>query len=414
MAEKIRFVVFGGSSVASPALIDALLRSTRQRPPIEVVLHGRTRHKLEMVGGVCQQMARERPEDLDVGYTTDLEEALEGADYILNQIRVGGLEARAFDETFPHEFGILGEETIGPGGFNNALRTIPVVVEWCQVIERAAPDALMLNLTNPSSVVQYAVTRYSKVRVIGICNTPLDLSHYVARVLEVPLEQLSLDYVGMHHFGFITGARRDGQDVMTQVLERVAEFPELGIDTEIIQALGAVPCPYLRYFFHPNRMLARQQGKPARAEQLLELQDSILTEYAHWTGGQKPAALAKRGANWYEKIIVPVLLALINDTRERIIVNVVNERTVPFLPEQAIVEVACILGADGATPIGSGAAPADVRVMIQLNCTYEMLAAEGIAQRDRKKALRALLLSPLVPSADVAQAIMEHIWPEGE
>jgi len=414
MAEKIRFVVLGGSSVASPALIDALLRLAGQRPPIEVVLHGRTRHKLEMVGGVCQQMVRERPGDLDVGHTTDLEEALEGADYILNQIRVGGLKARAFDETFPREFGIPGEETIGPGGFNNALRTIPVVLEWCRVIERVAPDALMLNLTNPSSVVQYAVTRYSKVRVIGICNTPLDLSNYVARVLDVPLEQLSLDYVGMHHFGFITGARRDGQDVMAQVLERVAEFPELGIDTKIIQALGAVPCPYLRYFFHPDRMLAQQQGKPARAEQLLELQDSILTEYAHWTGGQMPAALAKRGANWYEKIIVPVLLALVNDTRERAIVNVVNARTVPFLPEQAIVEMACIVGAEGATPLGGGVAPADVRMMIQLNCTYEMLTAEGIAERDRKKALRALLLSPLVPSADVAQAILERIWPEGE
>ena len=414
MAEKIRFVVLGGSSVASPALIDALLRSAGQRPPIEVVLHGRTRHKLKMVGGICQQMAHERPGDLDVGYTTDLEEALKGADYILNQIRVGGLEARAFDETFPHEFGIPGEETIGPGGFNNALRTIPVVLEWCQVIERVAPDALMLNLTNPSSVVQYAVTRYSKVRVIGICNTPLDLSNYVAKVLDVGLEQLSLDYVGMHHFGFITGARRDGQDMMAQVLERVAEFPELGIDIEIIQALGAVPCPYLRYFFHPDRMLARQQGQPARAEQLLELQDSILTEYAHWTGGQKPEALAKRGANWYEKIIVPVLLALVNDTRERIIVNVVNERTMPFLPEHAVVETACIVGADGAMPMDIGVAPADVRVMIQLNCTYEMLAAEGIAECDRKKALRALLLSPLVPNADVAQAIMEHIWPEGE
>ena len=414
MADKIRFVVLGGSSVSSPALIDALLRSAGQRPPIEVVLHGRTRQKLETVGDICQQMAREQPGDLDVGYTTNLEEALEGTDYILNQIRVGGLEARAFDETFPREFGIPGEETIGPGGFNNALRTIPVVLEWCKSIERVAPDALMLNLTNPSSVVQYAVTHYSKLRVIGICNTPLDLSNYVAKVLDIPLEQLSLDYVGMHHFGFITGARRDGQDVMAQALERVAEFPELGIDTEIIQALGAVPCPYLRYFFHPDRVLAKQQGKPARAEQLLELQDSILTEYAQWTGGQMPAALAKRGANWYEKIIVPVLLALVNDTRERIIVNVVNGRTVPFLPEQAIVETACTVGADGATPMGVRVPPADVRVMIQSNCTYEMLAAEGIAERDRKKALRALLLSPLVPSADVAQAIMERIWPEGE
>ena len=414
MAERIRFVVLGGSSIASPELVGSLMDSAGQRPPIKVVLHGRTRPKLEMVGTICQQMVRERPGGLEVGYTTDLEEALEGADYILNQIRVGGLKGRAFDETFPREFGIPGEETVGPGGFNNSLRTIPVVLEWCKVIERVAPDALMLNLTNPSSVVQHAVTRYSTVRVIGICNTPLDLSHYVAKLLDVKLEQLSLDYVGMHHFGFITGARHDGRDVMGRVLEQVAEFPELGIDTEIIQALGAVPCPYLRYFFHPDRMLALQKGKPARAEQLLELQDSILAEYADWTGGQKPTALAKRGASWYAKIILPVLLALINDTQERIIVNVVNGQTIPFLAEHAIVETACAVGAEGAKPLGVGGAPPDVRAMIQLNSTYEMLAAEGIAEHDRKKALRALLLNPLVPNADVAQGILEHIWPEGE
>jgi len=413
VAGKIRFVVLGGSGVASPELVDVLLRSAGQRPPIEVVLHGRTRRKLEIVGGICREMARERPGDLEISYTTDLEEALEGADYVLNQVRVGGLKARAFDETFPREFGIPGGDTVGPGGFSNALRTIPVVLEQCRVIERVAPDALILNLTNPSSVIQYAVTRYSKVRVISLCNTPLDLAHYVARVLGVPLGQLSLDYVGMHHFGFVTGARWEGRDVMTVVLERVAGFPELGIDAEIIQALGVVPCPYLRYFFHPDRMLARQMGKPTRAERLLELQDSILGEYAHWTGGPKPPALTQRGASWYEKIVVPVLLALINDTREQIIVNVVNGRTVPFLPKPAIVEVACIVGADGAMPLSVGRVPPEVWAMIELNCVYEILAAEGIAECDRRKALRALLLSPLVPSADVARAVLERIWPAG-
>ena len=410
MTEKIRLVVLGGSSIASPELIALLISLQGQLPPIEVVLHGRTRQKLELVGSICQQMVHTRSGNLFVSYTTDLEKALEGADYILNQIRVGGLKGRAFDETFPRKFGIAGEETIGPGGFNNSLRTIPVVLELCRIIERVAPAALMLNLTNPSSVVQYAITRYSKVRVVGICNTPLDLSHYVAKLLSTALDQLSLDYVGMHHFGFITGARLDGKDVMPLVLEQVAEFPELGIDTEIIQALGVVPCPYLRYFFNPDRMLAKQEGKPPRAEQLLELQESILDEYAKWTGGEKPAALDKRGASWYEKIIMPVLIALLNDTQERIIVNVVNGQTVPFLPEHAIVETACVVGADGIKPLKVGSVPPDVRVMIQSNSTYEMLYAEGIAERDRDKVLRALLLSPLVPNADTAQGILEHIW----
>jgi 6-phospho-beta-glucosidase len=415
MAEKIRFVILGGSSIASPELVDSLMDSAGQRPPIEVVLHGRTQQKLEMVGGICQRMVGGRGVDLEVSYTTDVEEALEGADYVLNQIRVGGLQARAFDETFPHEFGIPGEETVGPGGFNNSLRTIPVVLERCQVIERVAPNALMLNLTNPNSVIQYAVTRYSKVNIVGVCNSPLDLELYVADLLDTPMSELSLDYVGLHHFGFIVGARHDGQDVMDRVLERVAEVDDLGIDLEIVLAQRAVPGSYLRYFYHPDRMLAKQKGKPARATQLLELQDSILSEYADWTGEQKPEALAKRGAGWYAKIVTPVLLAVINDTQERAIVNVVNGKTVPYLAERAIVEVDCTIGAEGAKPVGGVAEPPpDIKAMIQVNSAYEMLAAEGIAERDRNRALRALLLSPLVPSADAARGVLERIWPDSE
>lgn len=413
MAEKVRFVVLGGSSISSPELVDVLLRSAGQRPPIEIVLHGRTLEKLETVGRICQRMVRKQTGDLDVSYTTDLEEALDGADYILNQIRVGGLKARAFDETFPREFGIPGEETVGPGGFNNSRRTIPVMLERCKVIERVAPNALLLNLTNPNSVIQYAVTRYTAVNVIGICNTPLDLSQYVAELLQTPLEELSLDYAGMHHFGFIVGARHDGRDVMDRVLERVAEVPKMGVDPEIIRAQRAVPCPYLRYFFHPDRMLAKQRRKPPRAEQLLGLQDTILAQYADWSRDEKPPVLAKRGPAWYEEIVVPVLLALINNTGERLIVNVVNNHTVPYLPKDAIVEVPCTVGSEGAEPLSVVVPPRDVKAMVQVNATYEMLGAEAIAEDDRQKALGALLLSPLVPNADVAQGILERIWPEG-
>ncbi len=413
MADEVRFTVFGGSSIATPALVEALARSAGQRPHIVLVLHGRTPDKLATVARVCQIVAEERSGDLSVEHTTDLEQALTGADYLLNQIRVGGLKARAFDETFPRDLGIPGEETVGPGGFNNALRTIPVVLEYARVVERVAPNAVWLNLTNPSSLVQYALTRYASVRVIGICNTPIDMIRFVAGVLDADPEDLDVDYVGMHHFGFITRVHRDGQDQMDALMAAADRFAHLGIDPQVLRALRVIPSPYLRYFLHPDRMLARQKGKPARAEQLMALQEEVLAGYRQWTGGGRPPGLEKRGTNWYDEIVAPVLLALVNDTRQRLIVNVVNQGTLPFLPPEAIVEVPCIVGSDGPSPLPiTGPVPMDVRARIQLNCAYEMLAVEAIVERDRDKALRALALNPLVGSADRAQAVLERIWPE--
>jgi len=412
MSKNIKVVVLGGSGVVTPELVDVLVQESERRPPLDLVLVGRTKEKLEVVGRLCQRMAERATTELNVSFTTDVEAALDGADYIINQIRVGGLKARAFDESFPQEFGIPGEETVGPGGFANALRTVPVVLDYCRLVERLAPKAIVLNQTNPSSVVQYAITRYTQVSAIGLCNSPVDLSKGIAEALDIPLEELSISYVGLHHFGWVTKVRWKGEDMMPVVLERVGD--RLGIDPEIIQAIGAVPCPYFRYFFHPDRMLAKQRGRKPRAEELLQLYTAMLEEYKGWTSSEKPEILAKRGALWYKEIVVPVLLAIINDSREQFIVNVVNNSTIPFLPEEAIVEVPAIVGLNEIRPltVDVKAIPPDVVAMLQLNCAYEMLMVEAIVERSYPKALRALLLNPLVSSVDQAKGILDRIWPK--
>ena len=412
MSKNIKVVVLGGSGVVTPELVDVLVQESERRPPLDLVLVGRTKEKLEVVGRLCQRMAERATTELNVSFTTDVEAALDGADYIINQIRVGGLKARAFDESFPQEFGIPGEETVGPGGFANALRTVPVVLDYCRLVERLAPKAIVLNQTNPSSVVQYAITRYTQVSAIGLCNSPVDLSKGIAEALDIPLEELSISYVGLHHFGWVTKVRWKGEDMMPVVLEKVGD--RLGIDPEIIQAIGAVPCPYFRYFFHPDRMLAKQRGRKPRAEELLQLYTAMLEEYKGWTSSEKPEILAKRGALWYKEIVVPVLLAIINDSREQFIVNVVNNSTIPFLPEEAIVEVPAIVGLNEIRPltVDVKAIPPDVVAMLQLNCAYEMLMVEAIVERSYPKALRALLLNPLVSSVDQAKGILDRIWPK--
>jgi 6-phospho-beta-glucosidase len=247
--ERIKLPVLGGSGVATPGLIQSL-KGIKDRPPFDIVLIGRTVPKLEDVSRLCKKLAQGAEVPISVEHTTNLEAGLEGADYVLNQIRVGGYEGRAFDEAFPQKYGIPGEETFGPGGMSYALRTIPVTLGHCEVIEKVAPDSLLINLTNPSSFIQYAVTKYTEVNIIGVCNSPMDLGIAVANLIGAPPDEVWVGYVGMHHFGWITEASWHGRDAMPEVMEKIEELPGLPVDVDIIRAMGAVPTSYYKYFYH--------------------------------------------------------------------------------------------------------------------------------------------------------------------
>jgi len=378
---------------------------------MDVVLVGRTASKLELVGVLCHKLAEAGNVDLRISYTTDFKAALDGADYILNQIRVGGLQARAFDESFPRELGLPGEETVGPGGFSNALRTIPVILKYCRLAEKVAPNALILNLTNPSSYVQYAIRRYTPMSVLGICDTPVSLTRMIAQALELPYSELEFDYVGMHHAGWVTGVRHLGQDVTPQVLDRAERLTKLGVDPQLIRAIGAVPLHYFKYYFHPEHMLAKSVGRTTRAEELVTIQARMAELYAQPDAHERPDIYAKRGANWYKLIVVPVLLSLVRDSRQVFIVNVDNGCTIPWLPAEGIVELPCIVGASGAHPLTVGPAPLDVMAFSQCNCAYEMLAVQAIVEQSYDLALRALLLNPMIRDVEQARAVLEKVWP---
>jgi 6-phospho-beta-glucosidase len=407
---NIKLAVLGGSSVATPQLIRTL-SARADRPPIDIVLLGRTASKLERVAAVSARLADKASPPLTVAHTSDLERGLEGADYVLNQVRVGGYQARAYDESFPQAFGIPGEETCGPGGMNNALRTIPVVLEHCLAIERVAPEALLINLTNPSSFIQYAVTRYTRVKVVGVCDSPAGLAQSVASLLAAPREEIWIGYIGMHHFGWVTEARWQGRDVMPQILARIEDLPGLPVDADLVRAVGAIPTSYFKYYFHPDRMLDRQRGRRTRAQELSELEAKILADYADERLEGALASLERRGANWYEAIVAPVLLAHANDARAVFILNITNGTALPWLPPDAIVELPVVVARHGFQALQPAAAPADIRAMVRLNAACEMLWVEAVVERSTDKALRAMALNPLVQSLDQARAILAEIWP---
>ena len=420
MSNRAKVVVLGGSGVATPELVDALIHCSNRETPMDLVLVGRSRDKLETVTAVGRLLAGQDPL-LSLSCTTDAEAALAGADFVINQMRVGGLEARLFDETFPREIGLPGEETTGAGGFANAVRTVPVALEYARRVERLAPGALMLSFSNPASLVQYAVSRYTRVQTLGLCDVPVTLVGAIARALGVAASELVVDYVGQHHFSWVTGLWWRGRDLLSEAIGKAADIVG-DIDPGIVQAMGAIPCPYFRYVFHPDRMLARTLGRRPRAQELIELQAEILADYERALAtGQRPTVIARRGAIWYRAVIAPVLVALVEGRcgsravpLARYILNVVNGQAIPWLPQEAVVEVPTLLDGGQVRPLATGPVPSAVRALIEAHCAYEMLAAEAIVEGDRAKALRALLLNPFIQTYEQAVAILDRTWHDSD
>ena len=409
MPELKKLTVLGGSSIATPLLVQELAKR-QDRPPFEVCLVGRTRDKLEKVAAASARLAEGAQTPLKISFETDTRKGLDGADYVLNQIRVGGYAARAYDERFSKQFGILGEETYGPGGMSNALRTIPVVLEYCREIETVAPQAVVLNLTNPNSYIQYAATRYSKVNIVGVCDSPVGIGEGIAAMLNVPYKELWVEYVGMHHFGWVVKAIWKGKDMMPEILSKLEQIPGMPVDADIARAVGGIPTSYFKYYYHANRVFEKQQSQQkVRAEQLMELEAQVMKDYNSGAGGI-PEALMQRGAHWYGAIVAPVILAHANNANEVYTLNVVNGTTIKWMPEDAIVETPTLVSAHGFTPLQPASAPPDLQAMVRLNAAFEMLWVEAVVEKDYGKALRAMMLNHLVQNLDQAKAILKEIW----
>ena len=409
MPEYKKLAILGGSSIATPLLVQELSKRP-DCPPFEVCLVGRTRDKLEKVAAASAKVAEKAPSPLKVSFETDTRKGLEGANYVLNQIRVGGYAARAYDERFPKLFGILGEETYGPGGMSNALRTIPVVLEYCREIEAIAPRAVVLNLTNPNSFIQYAATKYSKVNIVGVCDSPVGIGEGIAAMLNVPYKELWVEYVGMHHFGWVLKAIYKGKDMMPEILEKLEQVPGLPVDADIARAVGGIPTSYFKYYYHANRVFEKQKDQEkVRAEQLMELEAQVMRDYTAGVG-DLPEALTQRGAHWYGAIVAPVMLAHANNANEVYTLNVINGTTIKWMPVDAIVETPTLVSGHGFTPLQPAAAPADLQAMVRLNAAFEMLWVEAVVEKDYGKALRAMMLNHLVRDLDQAKAILKEIW----
>lgn len=421
-----KVAVIGGGSSYTPELIEGFIREKEAVPLRELVLHDipAGRDKVEAVGGLAERMLRRQGLDTRLTVTFDRRRALEGADFVVSQFRVGGLEARAKDEHIPLRHGVVGQETTGPGGFAKALRTIPVALEIAREMEELAPGAWLINFTNPSGIITEAVTTHTKVRCIGLCNVPVVMHRVVAAGLGVSPERVELDFVGLNHLSWARRITLDGQDITAAVLaspaaqaEVVKNIPAAEGAEQLLSAIGMLPSPYLRYYYFPQAMLAEEQeairdGRGTRAEVVMRVEKELFELYRRPELTEKPALLSQRGGAFYSEAAVSVIASLAANRPAVHIVNVPNRGALPDLPDDVVIERNSLVSAAGAAPLAAGALPPQIRGLVQQVKAYEQLTVQAGATGDRRTAFLALLNHPLVPGAAAADALLADILRE--
>ncbi len=396
----VRLVVLGGSAPATVQLIDALAGAPGLAG-LELVLHGRSAERLAAV--TCAARLRAEALGLAVRVTAEADRAmaLTGADVVLNQIRPGGLEERSADESFPHEFGLPGEETLGPGGFASAIRSVAALRPVWADLARCCPGALLVNLTNPAGIVTQAARQEFGIEVIAVCDSPLDLlASASGRLGARDPAALRLRYAGMNHVGWYVPAEPAELDQLEGLVS--------GIDQDLPRLHGALPGPYLRYYAHPDRMLAAQLGRPTRADQLRDLARSTLETYGK---GEIPAAW-QRPAPWYSLAVVPLIDAWLTGSGHLMILGLPNLGRVAWLPDDVIVEGPVTVARRGpAEPLPVAELPDLPRGILARHASYERLAATTLAagQPAVDDLVRILLANPMVTSLDQARGLAAAI-----
>ena len=287
-----------------------------------------------------------------------------------------------------------------------------------ELIHKVAPDARVLNLTNPAGIVQHAATRYTDVNFMSLCDSPITLGNEVARILALPRACVTIDYIGMNHLGWIVDIHEGEHNLMDLALDRIDQLSSSGVDTSYIRATRAIPIPYVRYYLHPERILQQQEGKAPRARQLQLLEQELLADYMQAVAGNQDTPsinIGRRGAQWYSAIVVPVLEAFINNRGSSWVVNVTNNQHVSWLSPGTVIEVPATVDCNGAhiSSVAAHLLADDLRTLLISQSTYEALAVEAIVEHDRELALRALVTHPIMRSVDRAERVLEAVWPSG-
>jgi 6-phospho-beta-glucosidase len=405
----MKIAVVGGGSTYTPELVDGFARLF---PDVtELALHDPATERLAVVGAFAERIFRHHGHPGRVTWTGDLAAALADASVVIIQLRVGGQDARISDETFPLECGCVGQETTGAGGLAKALRTVPIVLDVAeQARNLAAPDAWIVDFTNPVGIVTRALLDAGH-RAVGLCNVAIGFQRRFARLLDVAPERVVLDHVGLNHLTWERAAYVDGVDRLPELLaghlEEIAS--EVVLPATILRRQLAVPSYYLRYFYCHDQVVREETGAGTRGQRVAQIEAELLEMYRDPQLETKPELLGQRGGAFYSEAAVGLIGSLLSGDGQVHSANVRNNGTLPFLADEAVIEVSCAVDRAGArpaplAPVGPGQAGLIAHVS-----GYEELALQAAVHGGRDRVYDALLAHPLVGQHDLAEQLTDKL-----
>lgn len=415
MAHKI--AIIGGGSAYAPGLLHAFIQHADAFAGAELALMDIAAAELDIVHRLSRRMVAAAGADLNITAYHRREEALAGADYVLTTFRQGGFEARHQDETIPLRYGIIGQETIGPGGFFFAMRTLPVIQGIVAEMQRVAPDAVLVNYTNPTQIVAEAVTHFSEVPCISICDQSKDDAGKIRHALNLPDAVIELESIGLNHATWSTRFTidgRDGIDVMQQhyeaVIARDDVSPRVKRQFQLATAYGRLPNSYLQYYYFRDETVAEAQAAPrTRAEEIIELLPSYYRHFEEQIAADMPRLSHVRGGSLFGDMAVDVLRGLVTRNASIHTLNVPNRGALPDFDPDRVVEVPARLEAAGATPLAQDHLPVAVRGLLRMLADYQWAAADAIWNGTRRDLDHALAANPLVLSLPLARRMLDDI-----
>ena len=396
------------SSTYTPELVDGFARLRAELPLTELALVDPSTERLDAVGAISRRIFAKQGHPGLIHTTDNLEEGVDGADAVLFQLRIGGQAARNVDETLPLEFCCVGQETTGAGGLAKALRTVPVVLDLAERVREVAPEARIVDFTNPVGIVTRALLDAGH-DAVGLCNVAINFQRQFANHLGVAPEQVTLDHFGLNHLTWIRGVQVDGREVLPEILDgyggRLSE--EIELPLELIRRIGAIPSYYLRYYYAHDTVVEEQKKSPSRASAVAAMETALLEMYNDPSVDEKPELLAKRGGAFYSEAAVELIASLTNpaDEADVRVVNMRNNGTLPFLSNDTVIEVSAEVSSTGITAVPQSPLPAHMRGLIAHVSAYEELALDAAIRGGRDRVVQALLANPLIGQYDLSNRL---------
>ena len=419
----MKVAVIGGGSTYTPELIDGILQRHDRLPVSTIHLIDIDLTRLTIIAAFAKRMIKAAGRDINIEFSTDIREGIRNSSFVVSQFRVGTQKARHRDEMLGRKYGLVGQETVGVGGFAKALRTIPVALSISRIIQEEAPDAMLLNFTNPAGLITQALkTHAPAVKSIGLCNVPWNTRIEIAGVLDVAASSVEFDYVGLNHLSWIRGVKVDGID---RSPEAIAAFRGLTINSatpgnspawvqSTIDYLQAIPNYYLLYYYEEKAWIDFQRNNPTRASEVMKIEDILLEKFADEALVTKPAELMERGGAYYSDSAAELMADIHNDAGTVHIVNTLNNGAVQGFPDDAVMEIPAIISKSGARSIKTSAMREDIDGLVRTVKDFEMLTIDAAFTGNEQSALLALLTNPIGPDSSQARDLWRDLRSENK